>query len=81
MKTRNDETPMEDNNSYRKLIGKLLYIATNTRPDIMASVSILNKHNATATKSDWVEAKRVARYLKGTKDFKLKLGDPNNNKE
>ena len=43
VKAREDEKPMEDNNSYRKLIGKLLYIAVNTRPDIAASVSILRQ--------------------------------------
>ena len=61
IKARGDEEPMEDNNSYRKLIGKLLYISVNTRPDISASVSILSQHNIGATETDWNEAKRIAR--------------------
>lgn len=44
----------------------LLYLVTNTRPDIAASVSILSKH-------DMLEVKRVIRYLKGTRDLKLRL--------
>ena len=74
VKAREDEEPMEDNNSYRKLIGKLLYIAINTRPDIAASVSFLSQHNVGATETNWNEAKRIARYLKRTKKLKFKLG-------
>ncbi|XP_033218388.1 secreted RxLR effector protein 161-like [Belonocnema kinseyi] len=73
---------MEDNNSYRRLIGKLLYIAVNTGPDISAIVSILCQHNIGATKTDWDEAKRTDLYLKGTKELKPKLGDTkDSNKE
>ena len=51
-------------------------ITVNTRSDIAASVAILSQHNVGATATDWNEAKRVTRYLKGTKD--LKLGDIDN---
>ena len=81
VKSRKDEEPMEDNNSYRKLIGKLLYIAVNTRPDISDSVSILSQHNVGATESDWNEAKRIILYLKGTRELKLKLRNSKNSNE
>ena len=74
-----DEEPMDDNQEYRKLIGMLLYISVSTRPDIAASVSILNQHNAAAAKVHWNELKRIVRYLKGYKDMKLKLGSKNEN--
>ena len=42
-----------DNSKYQKLIGCLLYISVNTRPDISASVSIMaqkvNRHKRTGT--------------------------------
>ena len=75
MKTRDhDQTPMPQSERYQQLIGALLYLAVNTRPDIVASVTILSQHNKAPTTADWSEAKRVARYLHGTKDAELRLG-------
>lgn len=66
---------LDDNGEYRKLIGMLLYISTNTRPDIAASVSILSQKMSCPTKLDLNEVKRVCRYLKGTRRMKLKVSD------
>ena len=63
------------NETYRKLIGMLLYASTNTRPDISASVSILSQRVANPRDIDMNEVKRVIRYLKGTKNMKLKLSE------
>lgn len=63
---------------YRKLIGMLLYVSVNSRPDITASVSILSQKLSCPTKLDLLEVKRVIRYLKGTLDFKLKVSDVHN---
>ena len=59
---------------YRALIGMLLYVSVNTRPDICASVSILSQKLSRPTKLDLNEVKRVIRYLKGTIDHKLRVG-------
>ncbi|XP_058456542.1 uncharacterized protein LOC131433938 [Malaya genurostris] len=64
------------NTQYRSLVGALLYIAVCARPDIAASVSILGRSVCAPTNADWVAAKRVVRYLKGTKDWQLRYGDP-----
>lgn len=64
---------LENNNEYQKLIGMLLYLSTNTRPDISASISILSQKIKNPSKNDLNEVKRVIRYLKGTKGLKLKL--------
>lgn len=64
---------LRDNNDYRKLIGSLLYISTNTRPDIAASVAILSQQVSAPTQEDWNEAKRILKYLKGTVSLKLNL--------
>lgn len=66
-----DENLLESNNEYRKLIGMLLYISTNTRPDISAAVGILAQRVSKPRKLDFTEALRVVRYLHGTKDLKL----------
>lgn len=72
---------LNDNHEYRKLIGMLLYIATNTRPDIAASVSILSQKVSCPTKLDLNEVKRTIRYLKATRNLKLKVADTNDELE
>ena len=62
---------------YQKIIGQLLYLSTNTRPDISASVSILSQRMCKPRKIDLNEVKRVVRYLKGTRNYKLKLSSSN----
>lgn len=68
------QDPMKNPDIYRSAIGALLYLSVNTRPDIAVSTSILGRCVTNPSESDWVEVKRVIRYLKGTMDYKLKLG-------
>jgi hypothetical protein len=70
-----DTQPLPDNKNYQRLIGSLLYLSVNSRPDISASVSILAQKVCGPTKQDWEELKRILRYLKGTVNLKLKLSD------
>ena len=72
---------MPNNETYQQLTGALLYLAVNTRPDIAASVAILSQHNKEPTTVDWNEVKRVARYLKGTKHYELRLGQKDMSKD
>jgi hypothetical protein len=51
---------------YQTLIGSLLYASVSTRPDITMAVSHLNRYMSDPSQSDWEQAKRVLRYLKGT---------------
>lgn len=46
-----------------------------TRPDIIASVEILSKKKNCPTTTDWIEAKQITRYIKGTIKYKLRLGN------
>ena len=68
---------MPDDAKYQQLIGELLYLAVNTKPDISTSVAILSQHNKQPTTADWTEVERVACYLKGTMIYDLTLGQPN----
>jgi hypothetical protein len=65
---------MKSKEVYRSAIGSLQYLAVNTRPDIAVAVSILARHVESPRVKDWTEVKRIFRYLKFTKDKKLKLG-------
>lgn len=64
----------EDNGKYRSLIGSLLYLANNTRPDVAAAVGILAQRVSCPRRKDWIEAQRVLRYINGTKHIQLRLG-------
>lgn len=68
---------LPENTRYRELIGSLLYISVNSRPDIAASVSILAQKVCCPTNADWTELKRVLKYLKGTAHHLLRLSDVN----
>lgn len=68
---------LDDNVLYRKLIGKLLYLANHSIPDITASVNILSQSVEHPKQNDLVELKRVINYCKTTKNFQLHLSDKN----
>lgn len=74
IKSDNNSKPFEDVTRYRSLVGALLYVAVNARPDVAASVSLLGRKVSNPSEMDWKAAKRVVRYLKGTKDLKLEFG-------
>ena len=60
--------------TYRELIGSLMYLSVMTRPDITYAVSTLSQHleNPSITHLEFV--RRIIRYLKATKAFRLVLG-------
>uniref|UniRef100_A0AAG5DSQ9 Integrase catalytic domain-containing protein n=1 Tax=Anopheles atroparvus TaxID=41427 RepID=A0AAG5DSQ9_ANOAO len=66
-----DSKPFTDKTKYRSLIGALLYLAINARPDLSLSVGLLGRKVENPNESDWAAAKSVLRYLKATKDYKL----------
>jgi hypothetical protein len=59
---------------YRSLVGSLMYVAIGTRPDIAYAVQQLCKFLDCYGPAHWEAAKRVVRYLKGTRDIALTLG-------
>ena len=67
----NKEEEKVDEKRYRSLVGSLIYL-TNTRPDIMHSVSIVSRYMSQPTKSHFAAAKRILRYLQGTKKIGVK---------
>ena len=57
---------------YMKIVGSLLYAAVVTRPDILYAVCSLGRHMSASSDEHMMAAKRVMRYLQGTKDLTLK---------
>ena len=66
-----DSELLPNNQRYMEAVGSLIYLATNTRPDISYAVSKVAEKMANPTKSDWNNVKRIFRYLKGTKEYGL----------
>jgi hypothetical protein len=56
---------------YQTLIGTLMYLMVSTRPDICHAVGVLAQFMHQPGKAHWDAAKRVLKYLQGTKSIKL----------
>jgi len=68
-------TPNEWLTWYRSLVGALLYLATWTRPDISYAVGILTRSMNYSNEIHRTAAKRVLRYLKGTRNYGIEYRD------
>ncbi|XP_057955843.1 secreted RxLR effector protein 161-like [Malania oleifera] len=55
---------------YKQIVGSLMYL-TITRHDIMHTVSIISRYMECPTEIHLLAAKRILRYLQGTKEFGL----------
>ncbi|TPX43293.1 DNA-directed DNA polymerase [Synchytrium endobioticum] len=63
-----------DRTLYQKLVGKLLYLARCTRPDIATVVNMMCQFTQNPTYGHWYIGKNVMRYLVGKPDVGLVLG-------
>jgi len=60
--------PFNESWNYRSVVGKLLYLAGNSRPDIAFAVHQVARFSHDPRQSHAVAIKRICRYLQGTKD-------------
>ncbi|XP_036341059.1 secreted RxLR effector protein 161-like [Rhagoletis pomonella] len=56
---------------YQRLIGALMYLAVTTRPDIAFAVNYMSQFNTNYNGQHWKAAKRILRYLNGTRNYGL----------
>ena len=63
-----DGEPMNESWNYKSIVGMLLYLSTNTRPDIAFAVSQVCRFSSNPKKSHASAVKTILRYLKGTQD-------------
>ena len=54
---------------YASAVGSLMYAQVCTRPDIAFAVGMLGRYQSDPGMDHWKAAKKVMRYLKGTKDY------------
>src|ERR1044072_5174210 len=60
-----------NNIPYASAVGSLMYAQVCTRPDIAYAVGVLGRYQSNPGIDHWRTAKKVMRYLQGTKNFKL----------
>eukprot|EP00253_Pinus_taeda_P008164 PITA_08164 len=63
-----DNTKDFDPSLYKSIVGSLMYLIA-TRPDIMYAVSLISRFMERPKEAHWQAAKRILRYVKGTKMF------------
>ena len=56
---------------YAYAVGSLVYLEVCTRPDIAFAVGMLGRYQSNPGIEHWTAAKKVMRYLQGTKDYML----------
>ena len=59
------------NHGYANLIGSLMYLAIATQPNIAYLVNKLTQYTSAPKAKHWTAIKKVFRYLKGTRQYKL----------
>ena len=64
--TNADGKPLEETWSYPQVIGMLLYLAANTRPDIQFAIHQCARFTHSPRASHGKAVKRICRYLAGT---------------
>ncbi|GJX04434.1 retrovirus-related pol polyprotein from transposon TNT 1-94 [Tanacetum coccineum] len=57
-----------ENIPYASVVGSLMYLQTCTRPDISFAIGMLSRYQSNPGIHHWKTAKKVLRYLQGTKD-------------
>ena len=59
---------LKDEFPYAELVGSLLYLIVNVRPDLAHSADVLSRFMSCVTQDHWTPAKRVLWYLAGSLD-------------
>jgi len=71
MGPKTEEESKRYKSKYLSAVGSLMYLATQTRPDISYAVGLLARFNSNPGEPHWKAVKHLFRYIKGTLDFKL----------
>ncbi|GMG14877.1 unnamed protein product [Phytophthora fragariaefolia] len=58
---------------FQSLVGSLMWVSRCTRPDLAFAVHKASRRTHDPTVDDWKLAKRVLRYLGGTKELRLRM--------
>ena len=73
MEDRNDPLTKEEMKLYRKMMGKIAWLANSTRPDLFYQALQMSKKNQGATISDLRDINRILKQV-CSKESKIKYG-------
>jgi hypothetical protein len=76
LRKRKQDQPNADIEVYRQAIGRLLYAALGSRPDIAYAVGVLGRYAADPGLSHMQAVRHLFQYLKRTIDYELPIYDP-----
>jgi hypothetical protein len=65
---------LQNKKEYISMVMSLMYVARLTRPDILMPVTYLATKCQQPRRADYINARWVLRYLKGTRDYGLRFG-------
>lgn len=68
------EIEIMKNVPYQKAVGSLLFAAQVSRPDISFAVNCVSRFNNNPELMHWAAVKRILRYMKRIKQWKLTFG-------
>lgn len=60
--------PCQETWSYASVVGMMMYLGSNSRPEIAFAVHAAARHTHSPKRSHEIALKRIARYLKGTRN-------------
>jgi hypothetical protein len=60
---------------YQQIVGSLIYLSTQTRPDLCYSMSVLSRYLTNPSSDHMNAAKHALRYLRGTPNIGITYGD------
>lgn len=66
-----DDDDCEDVPLFQSIVGSLIYLSNGSRPDVQFGVNKLCKYMSSPKQKHLLLAKRILRYLQGTKDARL----------
>ena len=69
--TAEEGEPRTNVTTFQQIIGSIMYLVSGTRPDLAYTITHLSQFNSDPTQAHLNTAKRVLRYLKGTRNLKL----------
>ena len=75
----NEDELLSEQNTYRAIVGSLIYASISTRPDITHAVNMTSRYMHAPGNMHMTAVKRILRYLSTTKHYCIKYENKNDN--